>query len=253
MNPGQLGTIIILVLILIVIGTVYVIYRRIRKKLRDFSSMAFGTPDLVQGLKSVEREAEITPKSVAAATSLYLPNIMRDFPEFHYDEMKKRAENVLVSFLRSVDGQNPELLAEGTSELRNKLKMKIDMLRQDGKEEHFRNIKIHRTEIRLYRRLKGRCSIILQSAVQYNYFVDKGGVRSEGSMERLKQSRYDVEMIYIQDRDVVENLEDAGLAMNCPNCGAPLPSLGAKKCAYCDSPIVEFSLRTWNFSDVKEA
>ncbi len=75
----------------------------------------------------------------------------------------------------------------------------------------------------------------------------------EGSRERLKQSRYDVEMIYIQDRDVVENLEDAGLAMICPNCGAPLPGLGAKKCAYCDSPIVEFSLRTWSFSDVKEA
>jgi hypothetical protein len=253
MNPGQLGTIIILVLILIVIGSGFVIYRRIRKKLRDFSNMVFGTPDLVQGLKSVEKETEITPKSVAAATSLYLPNIMRDFPEFHYDEMKKRAENVLVSFLCGVDGQNPELLSEGTSELRNKLKMRIDMHRQEGKEEHFRNIKIHRTEIRLYRRRQGRCSIILQSAVQYNYFVDKGGVKMEGSRERLKQSRYDVEMIYIQDRDVVENLEDAGLAMNCPNCGAPLPGLGAKKCAYCDSPIVEFSLRTWSFSDVKEA
>ena len=88
MNPGQLGTIIILVLILIVIGSGFVIYRRIRKKLRDFSNMVFGTPDLVQGLKSVEKETEITPKSVAAATSLYLPNIMRDFPEFHYDEMK---------------------------------------------------------------------------------------------------------------------------------------------------------------------
>ncbi|MCI8462124.1 MAG: hypothetical protein HFG25_04140, partial [Lachnospiraceae bacterium] len=45
MNPGQLGTIIILVLILIVIGSGFVIYRRIRKKLRDFSNMVFGTPD----------------------------------------------------------------------------------------------------------------------------------------------------------------------------------------------------------------
>ena len=54
-------------------------------------------------------------------------------------------------------------------------------------------------------------------------------------------------------QDMVENQEDAGLALNCPNCGAPLPGLGAKKCIYCDTPIVEYNLRIWNFSRVEEA
>ena len=54
-------------------------------------------------------------------------------------------------------------------------------------------------------------------------------------------------------QDMVENQEDAGLALNCPNCGAPLPALGAKKCIYCDTPIVEYNLRIWNFSRVEEA
>ena len=54
-------------------------------------------------------------------------------------------------------------------------------------------------------------------------------------------------------QDMVENQEDAGLALNCPNCGAPLPGLGAKKCIYCDTPIVEYNLRSWNFSRVEEA
>ena len=42
------------------------------------------------------------------------------------------------------------------------------------------------------------------------------------------------------------------LGLNCPNCGAPLPGLGAKKCIYCDTPIVEYNLRVWNFSRVEE-
>lgn len=248
----QIGTIAILVLAFAVMGTGYYAYRRIRRKVQDFSTMAFGTADILQGLKSVERESEITPKSVSAATSLYLPSIMRDFPDFHYDEMKRRAENVLTSFLRSVDELDESRLTEGTNELRNKLKLKIDMLRDAGRREYFQNIKVHRTEISAYRKAKGRCSVVFQTAVQYNYWMEENARTTEGAKDKLRQSKYDVELLYIQDRELVENSEDAGLAMNCPNCGAPLPKLGAKICAYCDSPIVEFSIRTWNFGDVQE-
>lgn len=252
MSAGQVGTIIILALILTVMGAGAVAYIRIRNRVREFSELAFGTTDVLKGLKKIETESEVTPKSVSAGTSLYLPNIRRDFPDFHYDEMKRRAENLLTSYLRAVDEANVEALTEGIGELKDKLNMKIEMLRDAGCREHYNNIKIHRTEIKSYRNTKGRCSIIFQSAVQYNYYKDKNGEILEGARERLKQSRYDVEMIYIQDRDLVENLEDAGLAMNCPNCGAPLPKLGAKKCEYCDSPVVEFSIRTWDFSNVEE-
>lgn len=239
-------------LALAVMGTGYYAYRRIKSRLENFSSMAFGTPDILQGLKSVERESEVTPKSVSAATSLYLPAIIREFPDFHYDEMKRRAENVLTSWLRSLQELEASLLTEGTSELREKLSMNIDMLRDAGTRVYFGNIKIHRTEISAYRKAKGRCSIVFQTAVQYGFWTEKDGQIAEGSKDKLRQSKYDVELIYIQDRDIVENTADSGLAMNCPNCGAPLPKLGAKICPYCDSPVVEFNIRTWNFSDVQE-
>lgn len=254
MTAGQIGIIIILVLALAVLGGGYVAYRKVSRKMRDFSRTAFGTDSIVEGFKSIEREAEITPKSVSTATNLYLPQILRDFPEFHYEEMKNRAENVLTGFLQGIDTQSMINLTEGTtSELREKLRMKIDALKSENAEEHFRNILIHRTEIKSYRKIKGRCSILFQSAVQYNHYKECNGKIVEGAEDRLEQSRYNVEMIYIQDRDMVENQSDSGLAMNCPNCGAPLPKLGAKKCLYCDTPIVEFSIRIWNFSDVDEA
>lgn len=253
MTAGQIGTIVILVLALAVLGGGYAAYRRIRRKVRDFSRIAFGTNTLAEGIRKMDREMETTPKSVSANTRLYLPQILRDFPEFHYDEMKSRAENILTGFLMGIDGKDAGRIREGTTgELREKLALRIDALNNEGAEEHFRDIVIHRTEIRQYRRIKGRYSIIFQSAVQYRHYKQKGGAVTAGSDSRTEQSRYNVEMIYIQDRDMIENHADSGLGLNCPNCGAPLPKPGAGKCLYCDTPIVEFNIRIWNFSDVEE-
>ncbi len=253
MTSGQIGTIVILVLALAVLGGGFVAYLKIKEKVRNFTRLAFGSDTIMGSFQNMERAAEAVPKSVSANTKLYLPQILRDFPEFHYDEMKARAENILMGFLLGIDEKNASRLQESTtSELREKLKMRIAALDNEEAEEHFRDIAIHRTEIKQYRKTKGRCSIIFQSAVQYRHFKQKGGTVTEGSESGLEQSRYNVEMIYIQDRDVIENQADSGLAMNCPNCGAPLPKLGAKKCIYCDTPIVEFSIRIWNFSDVDE-
>ncbi len=253
MTGEQLGIIVILVLALAVVGGGFILYRRVSSRLREFSNMAFGTDKLLEGFQKMEREEQITPKSVSAATSLYLPQILRDFPEFHYEEMKNRAENVLTGFLHAIDERSMAALKEETTEeLREKLEQKIEALKFDDSAEHFQNIRIHRTEIKSYRKAKGRCSIVFQSSVQYNHFREKNGSVVEGAADKLKQSRYNIEMIYIQDRDVVGNQADAGLAMKCPSCGAPLPGLGAKKCRYCDTPILEFNIKIWYFSDVEE-
>lgn len=253
MTTGQIGAIVILILALAVLCGGYIAYRHIRDKVRTFTRMAFGSDTLRGSFENMDREMEITPKSVSAATKLYLPQILRDFPEFHHDEMRNRAENVLVGYLSGINEKNPARLPEGIAgELREKLELKISALDNEGAEEHFRNIRIHRTEIKTYRKLKGRCSIIFQSAVQYEHFKVCGGNVIEGAEDRLEQSRYNIEMIYIQDRDLAENQADAGLAVNCPNCGAPLPELGARKCLYCDTPVEEFNIRIWYFSDVEK-
>lgn len=252
-NGTLIAIIVILVLLLVLVGVIYYAYVKIRNKVRQFSNLAFGTSNVVEGLRKVETEAAVTPKSVSSATHLYLPSIMKDFPEFHYDEMKTRAENVLTSYLRSIDAGNAALLTEGTNELKEELQLRIQMLKAEGQKEHFEDIKIHRTEISQYRKLKGRRSIVMQSSVGYIHYLEKDGKILKGKKELTEQSKYNVELVYIQDQEMVENLGDAGLALNCPNCGAPLPGVGAKVCAYCDTPVIEFNIRTWNFSKVDEA
>lgn len=244
--------IVILVLLLVLIGVIYYAYMKIRDKVRGVSRILFGTDSVVEGMQKREMETAIIPKSVSSATRLYLPSIMRDFPEFHYDEMKTRAENVLTSYLRSVDAQDAGYLTEGTNELKDELLMRIEMLKSQEQKEHFENIVIHKTEINQYRKSKGRRSVVFQSAVEYKHYLEEDGKIIEGRDDLQKQTKYNVEVIYIQDQDMVENIKDSGLGLHCPNCGAPIPSLGIKICEYCDSPVVEFNMRTWNFSKVKE-
>ena len=81
MSPILTGTIIVLVLLLVLAGIVYCAYRTIKNKIQQFSRMAFGTNSLKEAFNKVEAEYATTPKSVSAATSLYLPRIMKDFPD----------------------------------------------------------------------------------------------------------------------------------------------------------------------------
>lgn len=251
MNGKIIGLIIVLTLLLILAGVVYLACRKISKTVKSYSRMIFGTENVRDGVHKMEMEYAATPKSVSSATGLYLPGIMRDFPEFHLEEMKSRVQNVLTSYLRSIDGSNSHLLTEGTQELREKLDMRIGMLRNTGTREHYERIRTHRTEIYKYRKDKGRCSIVFQTAVEHVHYQEQGSKVIKGRSDRLEQAKYNVEVSYIQDLEQVENISDMGLAMICPNCGAPLPSLGAKTCAYCDSPVVELNIKAWNFTDVE--
>ena len=244
-----IGMIVVLVLILAVFGCIfYAVHRS-----KEFSRQTLGTDDLKEGFRQVEEEYAKTPKSVSAMTSLYLPKIKRDFPEFQYDEMKVRAENVLTSYLLALDSANPGALKEGNRELRDKLEMKIQMLRGAGTREHYGSIKLHRTEISDYKKRNGRCIITFQTAVQYYHTLQKeDGTILKGSRDRLCQAKYNTDVIYIQDRNLIEEERDFSLGINCPNCGAPISGLGSKVCAYCGTPIVELNIYAWSFSNVTE-
>lgn len=253
MKATLILVIVMLVLLLIVIGAIYYGVYKLKQKTRQFSRQVFGTDSLMEGFEQIEAEYAVTPKSVSAMTSLYLPRITRDFPEFSYDEMKEKAQNVLTSFLLAVNDFNPGKLTEGNSELKNKLENTIAILKNKDQREHFDNIKIHRTEISGYTKKAGRCIITMQTSVQYyHYITDNSGRVISGSKDVLFQSKYETDLIYIQDRALVEgDLGDAE-GLNCPNCGAPITNLGSKFCEYCGTGVVTYNIHVWSFSDVRE-
>lgn len=253
--------IVILVLILIIIGLIfYAAYavtkkvRSVKRQVQSVSRTLFGTSSITEGIKKTEQEYASTPKSVSGATSLCLPRITKDFPDFNYEEMKRRAENVLLSYLAGVSARDVSRLKDANSELKNSLQSRIDSLSAIGNSEHYDAPKIHRTEINNYNKNAGRCSIVFQTSIQYRHYVtDQNGNCIRGNKNTWEQSRYNIELIYIQDRDIVENDIDGVEGQNCPNCCAPLKMLGAKKCVFCGTPIVEYNIKVWTFSSIKEA
>ena len=260
MKTTLIFVIIILVLILVIIGLIfYAVYqvmkkvRKVKREVRSFSRQFLGTPDIVQGLKQVEQDYMVTPKSVAGATSICLPRISADFPDFHYEERKRRAENVLLSYLSCVSLRDSGNLQDANRELKNSLEHRINYLKANGKQEYFDEPGIHRTEIASYTKNKGRCTVTFQSSIQYkHYMMDMQGKRIYGSETNWEQSRYNIELVYIQDREIVEKDFDGLEGRNCPNCGAPLTHLGSNNCRYCGTPIVEYNIKVWTFSSVRE-
>ena len=253
MSLNVLGLTFSAVVFLGIFIAVAVIGMKIYKKVQSISRQAFGTEDLLEGFRQMEIENSTTPKSVAGMTSLYLPKIKKDFPEFQYDEMKVRAENALTSYLLAVSSMNPSLLSEGGQELKDHLAMRLSMLREAEVRETYKEIKIHRTEISNYRKRNGRCIITFQSALQSFYTkTDRNGKVLAGSAQLYTQSKYNVDVIYVQDRDLVKKEYDHSLGLNCPNCGAPVSMLGSKVCEYCGTPIVELNIYAWTFSNIEE-
>lgn len=248
MNSFIIGSIIFLVAACIFAGIIL----SVRNKIRRFSKEMLGTANLIEGLKDIDVTNSNTPKSLNAMTSLYLPKIKKDFPEFQYDETVTRANNVLTEYLLGIDSMNPGSLSEGSFELKEKLNNAITVLRGEGCREQYRSIKIHRTEISNYRKADGRCIITFQMAIQYYYTkTDENGTLLAGNNDMLTQDRREVDLIYIQDRDKIANEHDYALGTNCPNCGAPLEGLGAKICQYCGTPLREINIYAWAFSDVR--
>lgn len=245
----SVGTIVFLIVSMAAIGTVwYVIY-----KVRHFSQKVFGTADLLKGIQDMNTYDPAKPKSVSAVTSIYLPKISRDFPDFNYDEMKRRAQKVLRSYLEAQQNRSVEYLAEGLDELKNKLGTIVENLKVQEMHVQYLEPKIHQTEICGYTKNQSRAVITFQASIQY-YYTKKNanGKLVDGSYDELHQTRYNIECIHVQDRELIENAKESAVANNCPNCGAPLAASGTKLCPYCGSGIEEFNIKTWNFSDVTE-
>lgn len=61
-------------------------------------------------------------------TRIALPQIVSDFPDFEYNEMKQRAENALMQYFEAVTAQDVTILQEGNEDLKEQLRSQIRAL-----------------------------------------------------------------------------------------------------------------------------
>ena len=221
----------------------------VKKKLRDISRAAFGTDSFAEGLSRQPEELSHTPKSVSGMTRLMEPQIVRDSPDFSWAEFKQRAENMLTSALLAVSSGDPDRLCNASEEVKKQIVNRIAENKAGGICETYSDIRIHQTEIADYRKAAGTCTILIQSAVEYYHYKTHNQTLTEGSKERKEQTKYNIELVYIQDeRAAAGNV----VGTTCPHCGAPVRSLGQMVCEYCGLGVTPVNIKVWSLHKLYE-
>lgn len=221
-----------------------------RKKIQDFSRSVFGTDSIKEGIDKYADLAAETPKSVSSMTRIMEPQIARDFPEFSWEQFRDKAENMLIAALGAISAGKASLNVDASAEIKKMIANRVEANKRDGIREVYSQIKIHQTEISNYEKSNGKCIVTLQSAVEYYYHKEQKGRVIDGTKERKTQTKYNTEIMYIQN---VELLKDkTAVGTTCPNCGAPVSSLGAKFCEYCGSHVIPINIKVWSLHNFYE-
>lgn len=240
-------------MLVIVAGIIIlVVYFTIRNKAREISNQVYGNPDLISNLKRTEAEFMATPRSLSDGSSIYIPKITKDFPDISIPEMISRAENCLKEYLQALSTADASLLQDANEELKEALFLRLNDLKLSYTKEHYENITVHKTVLNTYNRYPGRCVIRFQSAVSYKFWAEQNGKTVKGNKDDTIQTRYAIDCCYIQDPDKIANSGAAGKALNCPNCGGVITSLGNKICPYCGTVVETVNNRVWSFCMIKE-
>lgn len=237
----------------IILLTAIIIFFYVRKGLKKMARDMYGTNSIVDALNQSQKTAQDEHKSVNSMTKTYLPQIMRDFPEFSYDQFKTKAEHALLSALAAISNDNTGLIKDASEEFKVKVRSLIEMNQANELDEDYSDCVIHQTEITAYTKRAGICRITLQSALEYYHTVRR---KSDGKVIQGKdgvkaQDRYNVELIYIQDKTKMEKIGHGNdsIGSHCPNCGAPVTSLGAKHCEYCGTALTQINLLVWSINN----
>ena len=190
MSKGTVTLLVIVFVVCISCGAGYAAYRIVREKLRRLSRMAFGTDSITEGLEQQAKELAVTPKSVSAMTRIFLPQIQRDFPDFHIEQFKDKVENALMLALQAISAADAGIferqIKDGVSEeFLAQIKNRIRENETEAVTEHYEQIQIHQTEIANYEKKQGTCVITFQSAVGYLHYCEKAGKDLSGSKDQI--------------------------------------------------------------------
>ena len=228
--------IIVIILLLIVLGLFFYVKIKTQKLLTSF----FGTSSFKEALETSEIEANDTPKSLSSMDTLYLSRLKKDFPDLNVNELKSASEHIIIDTLKAIENKDDKVFI-ASDKINSYIKSKIADLKDDFVE--FSKIKIHKTVINKYEKNDSVATLYLASSLEYVY-------KKNDEVGKKIQTRFKLEYIYIIDSSKVGNVKALGL--NCPNCGAPIKSLGHKKCEYCNTGVLDIVKKNWIINNIKE-
>lgn len=226
---------------------------RIKRAVKNFSRSTFGTDSIFQGFNSVQHESSETPHSINDMTRVYIPLILKDFPHLNLEEFKVKAQNALLATFQALESQDISVLYESSHEIVENVRRRIEDMQAGSINEFYYDVDIHQIGIANYQNNGGTCVITMQMSVGYLHYREKNGAVIEGSANMKQQCRYNVDMMYVQDVQKLDNGFNTAVATSCPNCGAQITDLGHKRCVFCGSMIQEINAKVWQINRIEKA
>lgn len=226
------------ILLLVAVITVVIVVITIKNRANSFLKENFGTTNLKEIERITELDEESTPKSVAGMENIFSPLINKDFPHININELKRMAENHLLSFLTSDEFTSEHLISD---KVRNVITTQIKT--RHNTNTTINNISFHRTVINSYKKNSNVATITFNTSLEY-YLTD------DTNQNKRTQERFQTEFIYIIKDPNNKTVRAFGL--NCPNCGAPVETLENKICTYCGTGVIDIVKKNWILNDIKK-
>lgn len=240
-----LGTIIGIIIFFSIIALI--LYNKLKK-----ASKELGFNDFKQFknlIKQSEYENRYEHKNVSGMTSLMIPKIINDFPNFNENELYNKVENSLRSIFKAM--QDKKLSNDNNLVLINdNISKVIDNFNKNDIKVKYSDIIFHKHAIKNYSNNNGALNITVESSLEYYYEKKKDNNTIEEFNDYKKQTSYTTEFIYVYDPDKY-NTNQKLIGYNCPNCGAPV-KLNSKICHYCSSGLDNINLKSWYIISYKE-
>ena len=170
------------------------------------------------------------PRSLSSLESVVLPKILKDFPDFHPQVFAERVRKDAKTYYES--GAQGKVLYEddATETFKEAFEDRLPNDVSGG-------IEVHRVSIAAYDNAMSKKILTCQAAVG---FADK----TDTPRERRLVLRYIA--------GYADDPESPVMGFNCPNCGAPLPAVGARVCVYCGTAFSAPVSLGWLLMDAKE-
>ena len=260
MDPNLIGLIIAGVLFAAPVVIVLYIIIKIRMKLRRFEKDAgikLRADDFIRDLKSSDITAS-SPASLNGMDSVYVPRINRDYPQLQISAVYPQVETFVKTYLDCIESGNTEALDKLTISpaLVDRAGQIIEDMNSQGKQVFYDNIVIHKTVISEYVKEHGMVIIRFQAAVGYkNFVLDSKGKVISGSREKTQETVYEVSYANVINSELARQSGEIDvLAIECPNCGAPIRRGSVTVCEFCKTEFHNLTedVFSWTFTDIKE-
>ena len=182
--------------------------------------------ELVGAIQTAEQEAEVRPKSLASMERLLLPDVRRDFPEYDARLMARRVEQDALCYYRSL--QKKQVLFGETQGVYSFLQRMEEAVLRNG--EEIAHPHVHKAVLCNYSGEGMQRFVTYQAACQYQNRAGK-----------TVQVRLELTYIAAGKADIEQNIS----VYQCPNCGAPISSIGRKVCEYCGTELYPAAPLSW--------